>query len=118
MIPEELSITFTCSQVIEIQLLQNIPPTSMFMSNAKWYLLDSSYSNITKMVNSNYLVGVVRKKSQGCSNTALSCQQIGILTHLRSQENSYSTSVYGLSELHSFSQDDNFLNQILNEKNE
>lgn len=68
------------------------------------------------MVNSNYLVGVFRKKSQGCSNTALGCQQISILTHLLSQKNSYSIGVHGLGELHSFSQDDNFLNKILSEE--
>lgn len=82
------------------------------------YLLNSPYSYIKrrKMASSNYLVGVFRKKSQGCSNTALGCQQIGILTHFLSQKNSYSISVHGLGELYSFSQDDNFLNQILNEK--
>lgn len=67
------------------------------------------------MVNSNYLVGVFGKKSQGCSNTALGCQQISILTHLLSQKNSYSVGVHGLGELYSFPQDDNFFNKILSE---
>lgn len=66
----------------------------------------------------NYLVSVVRQKRQGCGNAPLSCQQTGILTHLLSQESSYCIHVHGLGELHSFSEDDNFLNQILNDKNE
>lgn len=67
-------------------------------------------------VSSNYLVGVLRKESQGRSNTALGCQQAGILTHLLGQKDSYSIGVHGLGELHRSSQDDDFLNQILNEK--
>lgn len=88
------------------------------MFNAVCYLLNSPYSYIErrKMASSNYLVGVFRKKGQGCSNAALGCQQAGILTHFLSQKSSYSVSVHGLGELYSFSQDDNFLNQILSEK--
>lgn len=88
------------------------------MFSPECYLLESpySYTKRREMVNSNYLVGVFRKKSQGCSNASLGCQQIGILTHFLSQKNSYGIGVHGLGELYSFSQNDNLLNKILNEK--
>jgi hypothetical protein len=69
-----------------------------------------------KKMDTNYLVGVVRQKSQGCGNAALGCQQAGILTHLLSQKSPDSIGVQGLGELYSFAEDDNFLNQILNER--
>lgn len=64
----------------------------------------------------NYLVGVIRQKRQGCGNAALGRQQTGILTHLLSQKSSYSIRIHGVGKLHSFSEDDNFFNQILNDK--
>lgn len=67
-------------------------------------------------MNTSYLVGVVRQKCQGCGNAALGCQQAGVLTHLLGQKSPDSVRVHGLGELHSFAEDDNFLNQILNQK--
>lgn len=67
-------------------------------------------------MDTNYLVGVVRQKSQGCGNAALGCQQAGILTHLLSQKSPNSICVQSLGELYSFTEDDNFLNQILKER--
>lgn len=64
----------------------------------------------------SYLVSVVRQKGQGCSDAALGCQQAGVLTHLLGQKSPNSAGVQGLGELHSFAEDDNFLDQILNEK--
>lgn len=71
-----------------------------------------SAESVTQLHNI-WLVGVVRQKRQGRCNAALGCQQVGILTHLLSQKSPDSVCVQGLGELYSFSEDDNFLNQIL-----
>lgn len=121
MILDELSTTFTYSQVTGIQLLHNTPPTMTArlhptLSAVYWTRLTHTLKAKRTTVNSGYLVGVVGKKSQGCGNAALGCQQTGVLTHLLSQQNPDGISVRGLGELYSFSQDHNFLNQILSEK--
>lgn len=72
----------------------------------------SSAESVTQL-HDIWLVGVVRQKRQGRGNAALGCQQVGILTHLLGQKSPDSVRVQGLRELYSFSEDDNFLNQIL-----
>lgn len=71
-----------------------------------------SAESVTQLHNV-WLVGVVRQERQGCGDAALGCQQVGILTHLLGQKNPDSICVQGLGELYSFSEDDDFLNQIL-----